>query len=91
MIDKAMSVKRDKLGPPFGRLDDETMLSVARSLAAYFGLAGYAFPSGVRCQSISCERAMGFAIVTRREFNKQIRTGKGPARGGGAHYFVRYY
>ncbi|ASJ63561.1 type II toxin-antitoxin system PemK/MazF family toxin [Sinorhizobium meliloti] len=31
MIDKAMSVKREKLGPRFGRLDDETMLSVARS------------------------------------------------------------
>jgi hypothetical protein len=31
MIDKAMSVKREKLGPTFGRLGDETMLSVARS------------------------------------------------------------
>lgn len=31
MIDKAMSVKREKLGPTFGLLDDETMLSVARS------------------------------------------------------------
>ncbi|YCI05457.1 type II toxin-antitoxin system PemK/MazF family toxin [Ensifer sp. D2-11] len=39
MIDKAMSVKRDKLGPPFGRLNDETMLSVARSLAVFLGLA----------------------------------------------------
>ena len=39
MIDKAMSVKRDKLGPSFGRLDDETMLSVTRSLAVFLGLA----------------------------------------------------
>lgn len=39
MIDKAMSVKRDKLGSPFGRLDHETMLSVTRSLAVFFGVA----------------------------------------------------
>ncbi|RWI99553.1 type II toxin-antitoxin system PemK/MazF family toxin [Mesorhizobium sp.] len=39
MIDKTMSVKRDKLGPSFGRLDDETMLSVTRSLAVFLGLA----------------------------------------------------
>ena len=39
MVDKAMSVKRDKLGPPVGRLDDETMLSVTRSLAVFLGLA----------------------------------------------------
>jgi len=38
MIDKAMSVKRDKLGAPFGRLDDETMLSVTRSLAVFLGI-----------------------------------------------------
>jgi len=37
-IDKAMSVKRDKLGSPFGRLDDETMLSVTRSLAVFLGI-----------------------------------------------------
>ena len=39
MIDKAMSVKRDKLGQHFGHLDEETMLSVTRSLAAFLGLA----------------------------------------------------
>lgn len=39
MIDKAMSIKRDKLGPSFGRLDDETMLSVTRSLVVFLGLA----------------------------------------------------
>lgn len=37
MVDKAMSVKRDKLGEPFGHLDDETMISVNRSLALYLG------------------------------------------------------
>lgn len=39
MIDKVMTVRRDKLGQPFGRLDDETMLSVTRSLAVFLGLA----------------------------------------------------
>jgi mRNA interferase MazF len=39
MIDKAMSVKRDRLGPPFGRLEDEAMLAVSRSLAVFLGIA----------------------------------------------------
>ena len=39
MIDKAMSVKRDRVGPPIGRLDDGTLLSVTRSLAVFLGLA----------------------------------------------------
>lgn len=39
MIDKAMTVRRDKLGSPFGRLDDDTMLSVTRLLAVFLGLA----------------------------------------------------
>lgn len=39
MVDKAMSVKRDRLGPSFGRLDDEAMLSVTRSLAVFLGFA----------------------------------------------------
>jgi len=39
MVDKAMTVKRDRLGEPFGRVDDETMISVNRSLALFFGLA----------------------------------------------------
>jgi mRNA interferase MazF len=39
MIDKAMTVKRGKLGEPFGRLDDETIISVNRSLALFFGFA----------------------------------------------------
>ena len=39
MIDKAMTVKRDRVGPPIGRLDDATMLSVTRSLAVFLGLA----------------------------------------------------
>ena len=39
MVDKAMSVKRDRLGPVFGRLDDEAMLSVTRTLAVFLGIA----------------------------------------------------
>jgi mRNA interferase MazF len=39
MVDKAMSVKRERLGSSLGRLDDETMLSVTRSLAVVLGIA----------------------------------------------------
>lgn len=38
MIDKAITIRGDKLGPPFGRLDDETMLPVTRLLAVFLGL-----------------------------------------------------
>lgn len=39
MIDKAMSIRRERLGAPFGRIDDETMLEVTRSLAVFLGFA----------------------------------------------------
>lgn len=39
MIDKAMSVRRDRIGAIIGRLDDEMMLSVVRSLAVFLGIA----------------------------------------------------
>lgn len=39
MVDKAMSIKRDRLGQSFGRLDDATMLSASRSLAVFLGIA----------------------------------------------------
>lgn len=38
-IDKVMTVLRDKLGPPFGRLDDAAMLKVNRALALFMGIA----------------------------------------------------
>jgi len=38
-IDKAISVRREKAGPPIGRLDDATLLAVTRSLALVLGLA----------------------------------------------------
>lgn len=39
MIDKAMSVRRERIGVPIGRLDDETMLTVTRALAIFLGIA----------------------------------------------------
>lgn len=39
MIDKAMTVRRDKIGEPFGHLDDDALISVNRSLALFFGFA----------------------------------------------------
>lgn len=37
MVDKVMTVRRDKVGEPFGRLDDKTMVSVNRALALFLG------------------------------------------------------
>ena len=39
MVDKVMTVRRDKLGSVFGSVGDETMLEVARSLAVFLGIA----------------------------------------------------
>jgi mRNA interferase MazF len=39
MVDKAQTVSREKLGEPFGRLDDATMVEVNRALAVFIGLA----------------------------------------------------
>lgn len=38
MIDKPMSVRREKIGASIGRLDDEALLSVTRSLSLFLGL-----------------------------------------------------
>ena len=38
MVDKAMSVKREKIGASFGRLDAETIVAVNRGVALFFGL-----------------------------------------------------
>lgn len=38
MVDKAMTVKRDKLGPAFGRIDADAMLSIERCLAVFLGI-----------------------------------------------------
>ena len=39
MADKAMTVKRDKLGSRLGRLDDDTLGAVNRALALFLGFA----------------------------------------------------
>jgi mRNA interferase MazF len=39
MVDKAMTIRREKLGAPFGRLDDDAMLAVSRRLAVFCGIA----------------------------------------------------
>ncbi|WP_019904340.1 type II toxin-antitoxin system PemK/MazF family toxin [Methylobacterium sp. 77] len=39
MVDKAMSVKREKIGGTIGHLDAETMLAVTRALAVFFAIA----------------------------------------------------
>ncbi|WP_342235813.1 type II toxin-antitoxin system PemK/MazF family toxin [Inquilinus sp. OTU3971] len=39
LVDKAMTVKRKRLGEPFGRLEDDMMVAVNRSLALFLGFA----------------------------------------------------
>ncbi|OYW30637.1 MAG: growth inhibitor PemK [Caulobacter sp. 12-67-6] len=39
MVDKAMSVRRDKIGAIIGQLDSASMLSVTRALAVFVGIA----------------------------------------------------
>jgi len=39
MVDKAMTVKRDKAGPAFGRIDEDTLVEVERCLAVFLGIA----------------------------------------------------
>ena len=39
MVDKAMTVKREKLGHAFGHIDSETLLEIERCLAVFLGIA----------------------------------------------------
>ncbi|WP_312261492.1 type II toxin-antitoxin system PemK/MazF family toxin [Candidatus Igneacidithiobacillus taiwanensis] len=39
MVDKAMTVKREKVGPIFGQLNADTMVEVERRLAVFLGIA----------------------------------------------------
>lgn len=39
MIDKAMTLPREKVGEAFGRLDDAVMIAVNRALALFLGFA----------------------------------------------------
>jgi mRNA interferase MazF len=42
IIDKAVSVPRERIGAVFGHLDAATMLAVSRTLVAFLGLEGVA-------------------------------------------------
>lgn len=39
MVDKAMTVRRDKLGEAFGRIEAESMVEIERCLAIFLGIA----------------------------------------------------
>ncbi|NTZ86222.1 type II toxin-antitoxin system PemK/MazF family toxin [Burkholderia metallica] len=39
MVDKAMTIKRDKIGPSFGRIAPEALVEVERCLAVFLGIA----------------------------------------------------
>ncbi len=39
MVDKAMTVMRDKVGAAFGQLDADTLVEVERCLAVFLGIA----------------------------------------------------
>lgn len=38
MVDKTMTVRREKLGSPFGKLESETLQEVERCLAVFLGV-----------------------------------------------------
>jgi mRNA interferase MazF len=40
MVDKIVTVPRDKMGAHVGRLDDEDMVRVNRAVMLFLGLAG---------------------------------------------------
>lgn len=39
MLDKARTLPREKVGEPFGRLDDGAMLEITRALSVFLGIA----------------------------------------------------
>jgi mRNA interferase MazF len=39
MVDKAITVKRDKVGPAFGRIEADALVEVERCLAVFLGIA----------------------------------------------------
>ena len=39
MVDKAMTVKRDRLGPPIGSASAKTMIEVGMCMAVFLGIA----------------------------------------------------
>lgn len=39
MIDKAMTIRRDRLGPAIGRIGADTLVEIERRLAVFLGIA----------------------------------------------------
>lgn len=39
MVDKVMTVRRDKVGPTFGRIDADALVEIERCLAVFLGIA----------------------------------------------------
>jgi len=39
MVDKALTLPREKVGKTIGRLDDDVMIRVTRALAMWLGIA----------------------------------------------------
>lgn len=39
MVDKAMTIRRDKIGPAFGHIDANTLVEIERCLAVFLGIA----------------------------------------------------
>jgi mRNA interferase MazF len=39
MVDKTMTVRREKIGPVLGRVEPERMLEIERCLAIFLGVA----------------------------------------------------
>ena len=39
MVDKAITVKREKVGPAFGRIEADALMEVERCLAVFLGIA----------------------------------------------------
>jgi len=38
-VDKAVTVRREQVGPPFGHIDVDTLVQVERCLAVFLGIA----------------------------------------------------
>lgn len=38
MVDKAVTVRRDKVGEAFGQIDDDTLVAVTRAMALFLGM-----------------------------------------------------
>jgi len=38
MVDKAMTISREKVGPSFGSIDVDTLIEVERCLAVFLGI-----------------------------------------------------